>query len=141
MRTPRHVQTGAEAVLEGEVAPIVELEVVPEVEESPEEVTETTAQRLVRQLNEKFYGERVAIQFESGIVSPIELAKMMGVRPQQVYADIRSAKLTATQHNNTQKWTIERSVAIEYAASYLDRKAARLLQAEQEARAIAEVAS
>jgi hypothetical protein len=102
------------------------------------EVEETTAERLVRELKEKFATERVGIQFEQGVINPIELAKLMGVRPQMIYQDIRSGKLTAVKHNNTQKLTIERSIAIEYASRYLDRKAARVLQSEQEERAQAQ---
>jgi hypothetical protein len=105
-------------------------------DEAATEVEETTAEKLVRQLREKYQGERIAVQYEQGVINPIELAKLMGVRPQMVYQDIRSGRLSATKHNNTQKLVIERSVAIAYASAYLDRKAVRLLQQEQEAAAI-----
>jgi hypothetical protein len=103
-----------------------------EVVAEAEEVQETTAERLTRELREKFQGERIQVQFEQGVINPIELAKFMSVRPQMVYQDIRSGRLTAAKHNNTQKWVIDRSIAIDYAAAYLDRKAQRLLQLQRE---------
>jgi len=96
-----------------------------------ESETETTAQRLVRELRERHSGERIQVQFEQGVINPIELAKFMGVRPQMIYQDIRAGKLAAVKLNNTQKIVIERDVAMTYAAAYLDRKAARLLQQTQ----------
>jgi hypothetical protein len=82
-------------------------------------------------------GERVGIQFREGIINPMELAKLMGVRPQMVYQDIRSGKLTHVVDNNTQKKVVPAAIAIDYAAKYLDRKAQRILQHAQEAEAIA----
>jgi hypothetical protein len=94
---------------------------------------ETTAQRLVRELREaNVESSRIALQFSQGVINPMELAKFLGIRPQQVYQAIRDGKLSAVKQNNTQKLVIENSEAIRYAATYLDRKAQRLLQQAQE---------
>ena len=101
--------------------------------------TESTALRLRRELQEAAdAGERIGLQYQQGIINPMELAKLMGVRPQHVYADIRSGKLTHVVDNNTQKKVVPAAIAIHYATMYLDNKAARLLQLEQEAAAIAD---
>lgn len=97
---------------------------------------ESTVQKLRRMVQERAFGDRIVLQYSQGVINPMELAKITGQHPQQIYADIRAGKLTYVTDNNTQKKTIPNAIALEYAGRYLDRKAAKLLQREQEARAM-----
>jgi hypothetical protein len=97
-------------------------------------IVETTAQRIVRELREKFEAEdeaktkldeRLAKQFEAGIVSPMTFAAYLEIRPQMIYQAIRDGKLKTVLDNNTQKRTISVDEAARWGAAYLDRKYSR----------------
>jgi len=59
-----------------------------------------------------------------GTISPIELAKLAGVRPQMVYQYIGKGNIAAERNSNG-KLRVQESVATEWVASYLERKAER----------------
>lgn len=86
---------------------------------------ETTVERLRQEIETKHTDDRLGAQYRQGVINPIELAKLMGCRPQAVYADIRAGRLKAIKLNSTQKLVLQRDEALGYAAAYLDRKAAR----------------
>jgi hypothetical protein len=79
--------------------------------------------------------DRLKMQRELGVVNPIEFAKLLGVRPQMIYNYIRSGKIKAAKHNNTQKLYIEADEADRFAREYLGRKQARAQQIERELQA------
>lgn len=64
-------------------------------------------------------------QKQQGLINPIVLAKLMGVRPQMIYNYIRKGRFTqedAFGINSTQKITIRLNEAIGFASSYVGRK-------------------
>jgi hypothetical protein len=75
---------------------------------------------------------RLLEQQKLGIVNPIVLAEAIGVRPQMVYNYIRSGRIKAVKHNNTQKLVIEWKEAVAFAQRYMDRKARAELKRQQE---------
>jgi hypothetical protein len=110
---------------------------------------ETTAQRLTRELKEKHFPtlkgktaaedrKRLATQVDEGIISPIMLARLLDIVPQQVYQAIAKGKLPALNDNDTQKRRIKFDDAVRWAANYLDRKDLREAQKAQEEKVAAE---
>jgi hypothetical protein len=79
--------------------------------------------------------DRLKMQRELGVVNPIEFAKLLRVRPQMIYNYIRSGKIKAAKHNNTQKLYIEAAEADRFAREYLGRKAARAAEVQKELQA------
>jgi len=59
-----------------------------------------------------------------GTLSPIEVSKLAGVRPQMVYNYIGNGYIAAERING--KLRIQEDVAHEWVAAYLERKAERL---------------
>ena len=60
--------------------------------------------------------ERLHQQVEMDIVNPIELAKALDIRPQQVYNYIRNGRLEGVKHNSTQKIVIPWAAAVAFAS-------------------------
>jgi len=75
-------------------------------------------------------------QKEQGIVNPIVLAALLGIRPQMIYNYIAKGKLTdkseAIDKNSTQKKTIDIVEANTWANSYLAKKVEREEKAKAE---------
>jgi hypothetical protein len=73
--------------------------------------------------------ERYAEQAANGVVNPIVLANLLGVRPQMIYNYIRKGKFSESEQafgeNNTQKKVIFLDEANTFAQGYIDRKVAR----------------
>ena len=88
---------------------------------------EVAEQRLMAKATERMKEQR-----SEDIVNPIELAKALEIKPQQVYNDIRNGRLEAVKHNNTQKIVIDWSVAVEYARRRFDRELQKQLKVEAE---------
>lgn len=72
---------------------------------------------------------RFAEQSAQGVVNPIVLANLLGVRPQMIYNYIRKGKFSQEENafgeNNTQKIVIQLDEANAFALAYTDRKVAR----------------
>jgi len=72
---------------------------------------------------------RFAEQSAQGVVNPIVLANLLGVRPQMIYNYIRKGKFSQEEaafgENNTQKIVIQLNEANAFALAYTDRKVAR----------------
>jgi hypothetical protein len=107
----------AESPRKTAAAPAEETEVV------TDEPTVTDAEAKQRLL--KTGDERLQKQLRENVVSPMTLAKVLGIRPQQIYNAIRNGHLTAVKENNTQKLVIEEAEAVGYAARRYGREAAR----------------
>lgn len=75
---------------------------------------------------------RMHVQVTEGVVNPIELAKALGVRPQQVYNDIRAGRLGSVTHTVTQKMVIEWDDAVEYSRKRFDRELQKELKVQAE---------
>jgi hypothetical protein len=75
---------------------------------------------------------RLEAQMAEQVVNPIVLAKVLGVKPQMIYNYIRSGRINAVLHNNTQKKVIKLEDALAFARSYLDRKARAALKVEEQ---------
>jgi len=135
--------------VDGEIVPADEP--VDEGESTVEaiEPVETTAQRLTRELRELHFPnltgktaaedrKRLEVQISQDVISPIMLARLLDIVPQQVYQAIAKGKLHAMVDNDTQKRRIKFDEAVRWAAAYLDRRDLRELQKEQEAKVAAE---
>jgi len=81
---------------------------------------------------------RYASQASEGVVNPIVLAEIMGVRAQYIYNLIRKGKLEAVKHNNTQKLVIELETAKAFALNYQEGKDARIAARAAKAKALDE---
>lgn len=74
---------------------------------------------------------RFAEQSAEGIVNPIVLAALVGVRPQMIYNYIRKGKFTQpeldseTGSNSTQKIVLDLREANTWATAYLEKKQAK----------------
>ena len=81
---------------------------------------------------------RFAEQSAQGIVNPIVLAALVGVRPQMIYNYIAKGKLSevlpdsTTGANNTQKKVLDLREANTWATAYLEKKAAKAAKVEAE---------
>jgi hypothetical protein len=103
--------------------------------------TMSTAQELLNELHEKHFppannmGEddviRLEEQLEEGVINPIILARILGIRPQAVYGAIRDGKIAVLPKNDTQKYRIQTEEAVRWASQYLTRKEGRLELAER----------
>jgi hypothetical protein len=89
--------------------------------------------------------DRFEEQSAQGIVNPIVLAELMGVRPQMLYQYISKGKLPVLEGheqpvgtNSTQKKVIDLAVANAFAEGYLSRKVER--EAKRQAKIEAELA-
>jgi predicted transcriptional regulator len=91
------------------------------------------AERLAHNANDS-----TALRFEeqkaSDIVSPIDLANLMGIRPQMVYNYLSKGKFKTgdeerdaqiNKYNNTQKKVIDLETAVIWATNYYGRKVER----------------
>ena len=103
----------------------------------------STLERLAENTDERTKA-RFVEQSAKGVVNPIVLAKLVGVRPQMVYNYIKKGKFTtedtegAFRSNSTQKKVIDLAVANAWAQGYLNRKVAReTAQAEKVAAELA----
>jgi hypothetical protein len=92
----------------------------------------STAKSTLEQLAEKADKNtqaRFAEQAAEGVVNPIVLAKLVGVRPQMVYNYLAKGKFTevegAVGTNSTQKKVIQLDEANTWAQGYIDRKVTR----------------
>lgn len=90
--------------------------------------TKTTLDTLAESANERVQ-KRYTEQKENGVVNPIVLAELVGVRPQMIYNYIRKGKFTESENafgeNSTQKKVIYLDEANTWVAGYLDRKVTR----------------
>jgi hypothetical protein len=84
---------------------------------------------------------RFAEQSKEGVVNPIVLARIMGVRPQYIYNMIRKGKLVTVDPNNTQKKVIALEVAQAFASEYFGRKAEKAEKRAEAARELQEAAA
>ena len=82
---------------------------------------------------------RFAAQASEGVVNPIVLAKLVGVRPQMLYQYIAKGRLPIVEGveagvgtNSTQKKVIRLAVAEAWVNGYLGRKADRAIRAAAE---------
>jgi hypothetical protein len=91
---------------------------VPEPEQGDEETTEVEEN-----------GDDEATETESDTLTPIQVAKLAGVRPQMVYNYI-SNKLIPAHRNDAGKWAVNRADAEAWVAKYTARKAERVAAAE-----------
>lgn len=109
------------------------------VDEHPEF---TTAQVLAA-MKAKYQGSpaRIAEQLSQGIVNPMELAKELHIRPQQVYQAIRQGALKAVHQNNTQKLYIDETEAARWAAAVYNRRLKKAQAAREAAMAELEIAA
>lgn len=77
---------------------------------------------------------RFAAQSAEGVVNPIVLAELLGVRPQMIYNYLGKGKFTevedAVGSNSTQKKVIRLDEANTFAQGYLDRKVVRETKAK-----------
>jgi hypothetical protein len=77
--------------------------------------------------------ERLASQYEAGLVNPIVLAKAIKVRPQMIYNYCREPNARIQSHlNDTQHIVIVWKDAVEFVQKYLDRKAQAQARIEAE---------
>lgn len=92
-------------------------------------------EELASQASEKTQA-RFAEQKAQGVVNPIVLAELLGVRPQMIYNYIRKGKLTdsseAIGQNNTQKKTIDLAEAEGFAHKYTEKQKAKAAKIEAE---------
>lgn len=98
---------------------------------------ETTADVLLQELREKHFPQgndmgvddikRLDEQLDEGVINPIILARILGIKPQMVYQAIRDGKITTLPKNDTQKYRIRVEEATRWAAVYLTKKAVRNL--------------
>ena len=73
------------------------------------EVISAEAEVSVEETEERLLAagsERLHAQYELEVVNPIELAKALDIRPQQVYNYIRNGRLESIRLNSTQKIVI-----------------------------------
>ncbi len=80
---------------------------------------------------------RLSSQMSQGVVNPIVLAKVCGIKPQQVYNYIRKGYIAAVRENNTQKLYIELNDAVAFVMRRLNRSAAEQLRINEELEAVA----
>lgn len=101
--------------------------------DEPEETKGLSAKDILEQMRKDYLGTntRIAEQMQQGIINPIELARILSIRPQQVYQAIRHGALKV-KDNNTQKKTIDLNEAARWTATYLNRKLERATKKEAE---------
>lgn len=101
-------------------------------------VTETTLDKLVKGLDKTPKNEGIRERYESqkanGVINPIVLATLLGVKPQMIYNYIRKGKFSevTVENNSTQKRVLHYGEANTWAATYLERKATRQAKIEAE---------
>jgi len=78
-------------------------------------------------------------QKANGVVNPIVLAKLLGVRPQMIYNYIAKGYIVSSEDdvqaigsNNTQKKTIDLNVAEGFARKQIDKREAKQARIEAE---------
>jgi len=75
-------------------------------------------------------------QKANGVVNPIVLAELLGVRPQMIYNYIRKGKIAETDEgigqNNTQKKTIDLNVAEGFVHQQVEKRKAKAAKIEAE---------
>jgi hypothetical protein len=83
--------------------------------------------------------ERFAEQAKEGVVNPIVLAALLGVRPQMIYNYLRKGKFSevegAVGQNSTQKKVIRLDEANAFAQQYSTRKIERETKAAEKVKA------
>jgi len=84
---------------------------------------------------------RLNQQMEQSVVTPIELAKALDIRPQMIYNYIRDGRIASRKTPDTQKIVIPLEVAQAYVATRLNKDAAKakVVQAQLESAAKANV--
>jgi len=115
--------TDQEAMWENEGGSALEEMSDEEVETSEDNIT---AKDVLETMRNKYLGTKTRIgeQIELDVINPIELARILDIRPQQVYQAIRHGALKTTE-NNTQKKYIDIDEAARWTAEYLNRKLQR----------------
>jgi hypothetical protein len=102
-----------------------------ETEEMVSEPVLVTVEDVAKLMSEST-DPRLQEQLAQSIVNPIVLAKMLGVKPQQIYNRIRAGKIATVTQNSTQKIVIPIAEAQRFAANYMDRKARSQAKLEAE---------
>jgi predicted DNA-binding transcriptional regulator AlpA len=90
----------------------------------------------VEELLKKSKNERLLIQIDEGVINPIELAKFLGIAPQQIYNRIKQGKIATVDRNTTQKIVIPLWAATKFAAEYLDKQAQKQKRIDDELKGI-----
>ena len=99
------------------------------------EVISAEAEVSVEETEERLLAagsERLHTQYELDVVNPIELAKALGIRPQQVYNYIRNGRLESVRLNSTQKIVIPWVYAVEFAQQRYSKSLRKSLRIEAE---------
>src|SRR5262249_39993369 len=91
----------------------------PETTATPEVSFEEAESRLL-----ELGTDRMREQAKSGVVTPIELAKALNVRPQQVYNYIRNSRIAAHKTEDTQKLVVSWEDAVAEAQRLFSKRQA-----------------
>lgn len=97
---------------------------------------DTLASGLEKTAKNQALVARYEAQKAEGVINPIVLAGLMGVKPQMIYNYLRKGRLTEVQGavgtNNTQKKTIHIGEANTFAGQYVERKAQKAAKVQAE---------